>query len=219
MLLRRSFLHSLLALMASLLFGLNAYAAEAKNIVRVLDPPRPTENPGKIEVVEFFSYGCPHCAEFAPVLDKWAAKQQKDVVLRRVPGSFGRPAWVNMARLFHALEANGQLEKLDHEIFEAIHKERVNLFDPETLKRWVGKRGLDEAKFGDLLNSFAVQNKVKMSDMTAVANRIDGVPIIVVNGVYVIASDAGFDAMLEMVDKKIAEIRASNRPAPKSTKK
>ena len=107
MLLRRSFLHSLLALMASLLFGLNAYAAEAKNIVRVLDPPRPTEHPGKIEVVEFFSYGCPHCAEFAPILERWSAKQQKDVVLRRVPVSFGRPAWANMARLFYSLEVTG----------------------------------------------------------------------------------------------------------------
>ena len=108
---------------------------------------------------------------------------------------------------------------MDQQVFEAVHKDRVNLFEPESLKRWLGKKGVDEGKFSEAYNSFTVQNKVKVSDMTAVANRIDGVPTIVVNGVYVIGSDAGFEAMLEMVDKKIAEIRASNRPAPKSTKK
>jgi len=82
----------------------------------------------KIEVLEFFSYGCPHCSDFNPLVSHWAAKLPKDVSFRRVPVGFNRPEWTRLARLYFALESTGDLAKLDAAVFDAIHKERVNLF-------------------------------------------------------------------------------------------
>ena len=74
-----------------------------------LEPPLPTDSPGKIEVIEFFSYGCPHCNAFHPLISAWAAKLPKDVVFKRVPVSFNRPQWINLARAYYALQATGDL--------------------------------------------------------------------------------------------------------------
>ena len=79
---------------------------------RKLDPPQPTMSPGKIEVIEFFSYMCPHCYEFHPLVTTWAAKLPKNVVFVRVPVGFNRPAWINLARAYYALQASGDLDKL-----------------------------------------------------------------------------------------------------------
>src|SRR5215475_7847129 len=94
---------------------------------RLLNPPRPTSSPGKIEVIEFFSYACPHCAKFFPLINAWAAKQPKDVAFKKVPVSYGRPPWMNLARAYYALEATGDLRKLDGALFHAIHEEHQNL--------------------------------------------------------------------------------------------
>src|SRR5215472_13839695 len=88
---------------------------------RLVTPPRPTSSPGKIEVVEFFSYACPHCARFNPLVSAWVAKQPRDIAFRRVAVSYGRPAWVNLSRSYYAFEATGDLGKLDAAFFRAIH--------------------------------------------------------------------------------------------------
>ena len=96
---------------------------------RLLAAPQPTASPGKIEVLELFSYGCPHCSEFYPLLNAWLAKQPKDVVLRREALSLGREAWVNLARAYYALKVTGDLPKLDGALFHALHEEHLPLFD------------------------------------------------------------------------------------------
>src|SRR5215472_10929008 len=114
---------------------------------RSLTPPRPTSSPGKIEVLEFFSYGCPHCARFSPLVSAWAAALPKDVVFKRVPVSYGRPQWTNLSRAYYSLQATGDLARLDAALFHAIHDEQQNLFDEQSLADWVGKQGGDAARF------------------------------------------------------------------------
>src|SRR5260370_12637683 len=108
---------------------------------RKIEPSQPTTTPGKIEVIEFFSYMCPHCKEFYPLVSTWAAQLPKNVVFRRVPVGFNRPAWVNLARAYYALQVSGDLDRLDEALFRAIHDERLQPFDASSLTDWVGKKG------------------------------------------------------------------------------
>src|SRR3990172_6097567 len=157
---RRSFVTGLFALFSALTVALPGAAQTYTPII----PPQPTENAAKIEVIEFFSYGCPHCAEFNPVLHAWMAKQSADVVVKKVPITFGRAAWANIAKLYYTLEVTGDLHRLESDVFKAIHGERQNLFEERALTEWVVKKGVDPKKFAETFNSFGVMSKVKRGD-------------------------------------------------------
>ena len=137
---RRSFVRSIFALGAALTVAMPALAQTAGKDYTLISPVQPTDDAAKIEVLEFFSYGCPHCNDFNPLISAWAAKQPGDVVFKRVPVSFGRAAWANAAKLYYTLEATGDLAKLDGDVFKAIHNDRVNLFDEKTILEWVTKK-------------------------------------------------------------------------------
>ncbi|MBC7647636.1 MAG: thiol:disulfide interchange protein DsbA/DsbL, partial [Vitreoscilla sp.] len=120
----------------------------------VLDKPAPTEAPaGKIEVVEFFWYSCPHCNRFEPQLEEWVKKMPKDVVLRRAPVSF-RPDFEPQQRLYYVLESMGKVEELHKKVFNAIHVERQPLNTADMVATWAEKQGIDKAKFIEAYNSF-----------------------------------------------------------------
>ncbi len=204
---RRGFVRSLIALTAALSLSLPALAQTAGKEYKLIEPAQMTDNPAKIEVVEFFSYGCPHCSDFHPLISAWAAKLPADVVFKRVPVSFGRAAWANTSKLFYTLEATGDLAKLDGDIFKAIHGDRVSLFDERVLKEWVAKKGVDPVKFSDTFNSFGVVSKVKRADQMAQAFRIEGVPSVAVDGKY-LTSGEDFKSTLAIADKLIAKVRA-----------
>ncbi|PKO48584.1 MAG: twin-arginine translocation pathway signal protein [Betaproteobacteria bacterium HGW-Betaproteobacteria-4] len=202
---RRSFVGSVFALFFGLTVAMPSFAQGAG--FTPVSPAQPTEDPAKIEVLEFFSYGCPHCADFNPLLTAWAAKQPADVVVRKVPITFGRAAWANIAKLYYALEITGDLHRLEADVFRAIHGERVNLFDERTLTEWVVKKGVDAKKFGETFNSFGVMSKVRRGDQLAQAYRIQGVPALGVEGKYLIG-DMGFNEKLAVADKLIAKARS-----------
>ena len=175
-----------------------------------VNPPQPTEAVGKIEVLEFFSYSCPHCNEFDPALNAWAKAAPKDVVLRRVPITFGNPKWVPLAKLHYALEAMGELPRLHSKVFDAIHKDSVLLTDESTQFGWVAKQGVDRTKFTEVYKSFAVQGKVARAQQLAAAYKIQGVPALAVEGKYLITGqNAGSHAaMLSIADQLIVRTRA-----------
>lgn len=175
-----------------------------------LKPAQPTENAGKIEVVEFFSYGCNHCADFHPLLSAWAAKLPKDVALRKVPVSFGRAQWASIAKLYYALEAMGELPRLDAEVFKAIHVERQKLFSDDVIAAWVAQKGVDGKKFAEYYGSFSMASKVQQADQMAKAYKIEGVPTLAVNGKYMILNNGlgGYEDLLTRVDKLVAKERA-----------
>jgi len=174
-----------------------------------INPPLPAAK-GKIEVIEFFSYGCPHCSDFNPLISQWAARLPKDVSFRRIPVSFNRPEWSRLSRLYFALEATGDLAKLDAAVFDAIHKERVNLFkSDEAVTSWAVSKGVDAKKFADALASFSMQSKVQRADQEATAARISGVPALVVDGKFLVNNEAtgSHEELLKLTDSVIAKAR------------
>ena len=172
-----------------------------------ITPAQPTEDASKIEVVEFFSYGCPHCADFNPLLHAWAAKQQGDVVVKKVPITFGRAAWANIAKLYYTLEITGDLQRLESDVFKAIHVERQNLFEEKALTEWVVKKGVDAKKFSETFNSFGVMSKVKRGDQMAQAYKIQGVPALAVEGKFLIGGK-DFNDTLAIADSLITKARS-----------
>ena len=204
---RRSFVTAIFALAAALSAAMPSLAQTAGKDYTMISPAQPTEDAGKIEVLEFFSYGCPHCADFNPLLQAWVAKLPGDVVFRKVPITFGRAAWANIARLYYALKVTGDLDRLDSDIFKAIHNDRINLFEEKSLVEWVAKKGVDQKKFAEAFNSFGVMSQVKRGDQMAQAYKIQGVPALAVDGKYLVGGK-DFNEILANADKLIAKARS-----------
>jgi protein dithiol oxidoreductase (disulfide-forming) len=179
---------------------------------RKIEPPQPTTSPGKIEVIEFFSYMCPHCNEFYPLVATWAAKLPRNVVFRRVPVGFNRPPWINLARAYYALQASGDLDKLDGPLFHAIHEEHLQLSDEPGLADWVGKNGGSAEKFAAAYTSFGVNNQTVQADQLAEKYQITAVPTLAVNGEY-LAMGQNFAEILTNTDRLIAQVQTEARAA------
>jgi protein dithiol oxidoreductase (disulfide-forming) len=174
---------------------------------QTLDPPQPTDTPGKIEVIEFFSYGCPHCYEFHPLISAWAAKLPKDVVFKRVATGLGRPAWTNLARMYYALQAIGALSRLDAQIFHAVHQEQLPLFDEPAITDWVVKHDVDREKFTQAFESFGVNTKIDQAEQMIENYKVEAVPTLAVAGKYVVIGNS-FEQILSNTNAVIAKVRA-----------
>ena len=150
----------------------------------VLDKPALTEaGAGKIEVVEFFWYSCPHCYRFEPLLQEWIKQMPKDVVLRRAPVAF-RPDFEPQQRLYFVLEAMGKFEELHTKVFNAIHVERQVLNTADLVIAWAEKQGVNKAKFTEAYNSFPVATKTRKATLLQDSYKVDGVPALGVAGKY-----------------------------------
>ena len=174
----------------------------------LMNPPQPTEGGGKIEVIEFFWYGCPHFARLEPFIQKWAAAQPKDVVFKRVH-ALPSNAWLENATLFYTLEAMGQLDRLHSKVFDAIHNEGVNLNIASVRDGWLTKNGVDPAKYAEVAKSFSVQTKLNRArDMTR-SYKVDGVPQMIVNGKYITNNSyaQGEPKIMPLVDKLVDKAR------------
>lgn len=175
----------------------------------VIEPAQATDNAAKIEVVEFFSYGCPHCNDFHPLISKWSAKLPAEVSFKRVPISFGRAQWASLAKLYYALETTGDLARVDGAVFQAIHEKGVKLYDDKSILEWIGTQGIDTKKFTDAYNSFGVMSKVKRGDQMGQSSKIQGVPALAVDGKYLVIGKEikGPDDLLLLTDKLIDKVR------------
>ncbi|MEB0046087.1 MULTISPECIES: thiol:disulfide interchange protein DsbA/DsbL [unclassified Pseudomonas] len=203
------------ALVAASLFGMNVQAAEAPAAPYVeLSNPVPVAEPGKIEVVELFWYGCPHCYAFEPVINPWAAKLPSDVNFVRIPAMFGG-AWDIHGQLFLTLEAMGVENKVHSAVFEAIQKEHKRLTTPEEMAEFLATQGIDKDKFLATYNSFAIKGKIVQARELAKKYEISGVPTLIVNGKYRfdIGSAGGAEQALQLADKLIAKERAATKAA------
>jgi thiol:disulfide interchange protein DsbA len=161
-----------------------AQAPRAGTDFNVLDRPAPVEAPvGKIELLEFFWYNCPHCNAFEPVLAEWVKKLPKDVVFKRVPVAF-RDDFVPQQRLFYALEALNLIDSLHARVFAAIHVEKKNLSQAPAIVDWVVKQGVDENKFIEQFNSFSAATKATRARQLQTAYQVEGVPALGVAGRY-----------------------------------
>lgn len=213
---RRRFTQTLLGAIGVAMLPMRPVAA---NVVegrdwRAISPPQPGSTPGKIEVLEFFSYGCPHCMDLNPAIKPWAAELPEDVVFKRIPVTFGRAAWANLARLYFALEYSGDLERIDQSIFEALHQDRTKLFTEKDIFKWLKTKDVDLQAFEPLFNSFAVETQLQRSDSLVERYRVDAVPMITVAGRYVVVGQEarGFPDLLAIADDLI--IMAREQVAP-----
>lgn len=184
-----------------------------------LDKPAPTESAGKIEVVEFFWYSCPHCNRFEPQLEDWARKMPKDVVLRRAPVAF-RPDFEPQQRLYFVLEGMNKVEELHKKVFYAIHVEKQPLNTLPLIADWVEKQGIDKAKFTEAYNSFPVATKARKATLLQDAYKVDGVPALGVAGKFYTSGSVAqtMERALVVTEHLVGIVRASMpsaKPAPK----
>lgn len=178
---------SVLAGSALVLSPIGSAHAQAKAPVAgtdylVLDKPVATDAAaGKVEVIEFFWYACPHCFAFEPALTAWVKKLPKNVAFRRVPVVF-QDSFIPPQKLYYTLEAMGQLEAQHEKVFNAIHVERQKLDKDNLVIDWAVKQGLDKAKFVETYNSFAVATKARKAAQLQEAYKVAGVPAMGVAG-------------------------------------
>ncbi|MGA0611496.1 thiol:disulfide interchange protein DsbA/DsbL [Caldimonas sp. KR1-144] len=170
---------------------------------------QPTLDPAKIEVVEFFWYGCPHCFQFEPALDAWAKRQPADVLFRRMPVAFREVPFGIHQRLYFAIEALGLVDTLHRKVFSAIHLERNMLDTQDKILDFAAKNGVERAKFAEVLNSFSVQTKSKQAAALSAGYKIDGTPAMGINGQFYTSGTlaGGNDRALAVTDFLVAQIR------------
>jgi len=202
------------ALVTASLFGMTAHAADVpleagKTYVELATPVQVSE-PGKIEVVELFWYGCPHCYAFEPTINPWVEKLPSDVNFKRIPAMFGGP-WDAHGQLFLTLEAMGVEHKVHNAVFNAIQKEGKRLTKPEDMADFVATQGVDKEKFLATFNSFAIQGQIKQAKELAQKYGVQGVPTMIVNGKYRfdLGSTGGPEQTLNVADQLIAKERAA----------
>lgn len=199
---------------ASLLFVLTFFLCQAawagfEDSWDKIEPAIPTDSDAKVEVVEFFWYGCPHCYALDPVIEDWKKKLPEGVAFRHVPAAVN-PSWSPHSYFFYAAEVLGVADKLHGPLFDALHKEKRRLYDKEALIGFAVEHGIDEAEMRKAWRSFAVNTKVQRANKLAKRYRINGVPNIGVNGKYLTSSQlaGGNQKMMRVLDHLIqAELK------------
>jgi protein dithiol oxidoreductase (disulfide-forming) len=163
---------------------------------------------GKVEVVEFFWYNCPHCNAFEPMLESWIKRVPKDVTVRRVPIAF-RDDFVPQQRLYYTLEALGKVEELHTKVFYAIHVEKQALTNQASIGAWLEKQGVDKTRFEALYNSFSVTSKAQKATQLQNQFQVDGVPALGIAGRFYTSGSLAqtMERALAVTDYLIAEVR------------
>ena len=200
--------------LAALLLALAAVGTQAQSMPQLgrdytrLDPPRAVTTGDKIEVIEFFYYGCPICYELEPKLARWYFNGPGSVALRRVPAQ-SSDNWTDFAKLFYSLEAMGQLGRLHWPVYDNFHFNGMRLNEEAGMATWVANNGLDKQKFIDTYRSPEIQAKIALArDMTQ-NYEIKGVPSIVIDGKFVTSARmaGGTDELMRVVEQLVGMAR------------
>lgn len=178
----------------------------------VIEPAQPTNDPSRIEVVEFFSFACPHCNDLNPLIHEWAGDLPRDVLFTRVPVNFN-PFYKLMAQFFFALDATGDLDRLDAAVFEAIHERGLKLINERSITEWAVSQGVDARRFSEAWNSFSVNARIGRAEQMAKSHRIQAVPAIAVDGRYLVGGKS-LQELLDLTDQVIAMRRNERNAKP-----
>ncbi len=182
-----------------------------------LKNPQPIDPSGKIDVIEFFWYGCPHCYSLEPVIQPWIRTLPPDTRFRRVPAVFNE-AWAVAARVFYTFESMGITERVHKPFFDAIHRDRLNIvavkdktpvLNEPALVEWLKNQGVDADRFMSIYRSFGVEASVRGAAQMTQAYALDGVPAIGVQGRYIVSATMSGEraTMLSVTDYLINESR------------
>jgi len=175
----------LIALVATLAISTSVFgqgAPVAGKEYRLINPPQPVSG-SQVEVLEFFSYACPHCDEFEPLLNSWLSSKPQGVKFSHVPAVFNK-RMIPLAQLYYTLEETGTLSQLHAKVYDAIHRQGKNLADRQAILDWAESQGVDMKKFQAAYDSFSVGNKTQRAIQMTRNYRIPGTPYLVVNGTY-----------------------------------
>ncbi|HEY8905787.1 MAG TPA: thiol:disulfide interchange protein DsbA/DsbL [Rhodoferax sp.] len=181
---------------------------EAGTDYQALQTPLPVAVPGKIEVIEFFGYWCPHCNAFEPRLEPWVKALPKDVVFRRIPVAW-QEGQIPYQRLFYALEAMGVSNDVHPKVFKALHEQHLRLDGDANMAAFAAAIGVDKTKLADAMKAFSVDSKIRMASQQAKSYQIEGVPALAVNGMYVTSPEMakGEVQALNVVNALIQKVR------------
>jgi len=188
-----------------MLFAATAFADPAEGTYSMLNPPQPTHSGKKIEVLEFFFYGCPHCYHLQVALRDWEKTMPKDVQLDFVPVAFA-PSAEPMAYTYYALQEMKLRDKLHDKLYDAWNVDHLYLTETDQIADFVAQQGVDRQKFLDFYNSFSVRSEVMQSKQMVRSYQIDGTPTLVVDGRYIVPS-LGPENTIRLLDEVIAKVR------------
>ena len=183
---------------------------EGKDFKRLDKPVAPDAPAGKVDVIEFFWYSCPHCHAFEPTLDAWVKAAPKDLSIRRVPVAFNA-SFVPQHKLFYTLEGMGKLDALHAKVFRAIHVEKAKLAKDDEILAWVTQQGVDVAKFKEVYGSFSVANQVRRASQLQDSYGVEGVPSMGVAGKYY--TDGTMAGSMQTVLQVVEYLAATARKA------
>jgi thiol:disulfide interchange protein DsbA len=214
---RRAFSTAASALLATAGWSTSQVQAQVKKMEEGTDylalaKLAPVEAPkGKVEVIEFFWYNCPHCNAFEPAFDAWMKKAPKDVLIKRIPIAFN-DSFEPQQRLFYALEAMNKVGELHRKVFQAIHVEHQDLKTQDKIVAWLEKQGVDKVKFLEQYNSFSTSTKTRKATQMQDAYKVSGVPALGIAGrFYTDGSLSGnMDKALTVVDYLVAQVRTGH---------
>ncbi len=206
---RRSVLFAIVAVCLVPIFA-SAQAPPMEGVDYVLVAPQPVAIPGKIEVIEFFFYGCEACNRLEPQLQAWLKRLPADVAFRRLP-ALRRTAWVPLTRLYFALEQLGEVERLHARVYQAVHDDGLNLGNTSELFPWAQRAGLDRGRLEELLDSDLIGMQVQRARDTTIAFGVIATPSFVVDGRYLTSAGmtGSVEALLPVVDGLVEKARAS----------
>lgn len=181
-----------------------------------LRTPQPTDSVAKVEVLEFFWYGCPHCNNLQPALQAWLKRKPADVEFKHIPAVF-QDSWIPLTRTYYTLEAMGLVDKLHQEVFAALHKQRLQLRDANAIFDWMAGKGVDRKKFADTYNSFGINGRTQRSVELTRKYDISGTPTLAIDGKYITAPSMtlkadrsiDYERFFQVVDGLVAEARKS----------
>jgi thiol:disulfide interchange protein DsbA len=187
-----------------LLFSCSALLKAEPVGYETLSPAQPTHNPDKIEIIEFFWYGCPHCYDFEPLLEKWVKALPKNVEFIRQPAVFS-DLWGKHAKAYFTAEALGVVDKVHNDFFDALQTKKQHLETEDELAKFFVAHGVNENEFRTTYNSFLVDTKVRQAATTAGRYGITGVPAIIINGKYKTNGPlaGSHEKMLEVINQLI----------------
>jgi thiol:disulfide interchange protein DsbA len=151
---------------------------------RLVQPPQPTETGDRIEVIDFFWYGCPHCNELQPALEGWLKRKPSDVTLRRIPALL-RDSWAPHARIFYALELLNEVERLHLKVYHSYHVEELHMAKPDIMEQWAVKNGIERRKWVDAYFSPEVDGSLGRAKRATQVYTVEGTPSLVVDGRYI----------------------------------
>ena len=206
----------LFAAMILCLVSASSMAQVAGRDYQILKQQQPTDSGGKVEVIEFFWYGCPHCNSLQPSLHAWLKRKPADVEFKRFPAVF-QDSWVPLTRLYYTLDAMGLADKLHLEVFAALHDKKTRLQEQKVLFDWIASKSVDRQKFIDTYNSFSVQTRSQRAMDVTRDYDVPGTPAIDVNGRFITApsmvlksdNTIDYDRFFKVVDQLIVLARKS----------